>query len=113
MKFRKSSKVIEANQFRRHGEYPFGVRTEEDGRAYVVTMQEQKVYIQPGEWVAQEDDGVHFYPIADSYFKENFIPVENYAIEPIICNCGHEHDCHECGSGRCFECKCREFAKRP
>lgn len=30
--------------------------------------------MQPGEWSAQEDDGIHFYPIADSYFHENFDP---------------------------------------
>lgn len=43
--------------------------TEEDGRAYVMTLHEQKVYLEPGDWVVAEPDGVHFYPIKDSVFK--------------------------------------------
>ena len=73
MKFRrKSAKDIEANQFTHPATSPLGVMTEEDGRAYVVTMHEQKVYLVPGDWVVREPDGVHYYPIKDSVFKATF-----------------------------------------
>lgn len=37
---------------------------------YVTTMQGQHVLIRVGEWVAEEPDGVHHYPIADEVFQK-------------------------------------------
>ena len=69
---RKPEPPFEANQFQHAATSPVGVRTEEDGRAYVVTAHEQKVYLQPGDWVRAEPDGVHYYPIKDEIFRERF-----------------------------------------
>ena len=75
MKFkRKPATPIEANQFLKRGECPLGVQTEEDGHHYVVTIHNQKCYIEIGDWIAAEPDGVHFYPIKDSVFKNIYEP---------------------------------------
>ncbi len=66
---RKPATPIEANQFTKIGEGPVGVRTEEDGREYVMTLHDQKVYLQLGDWVVSEGDGIHYYPIKDHVFK--------------------------------------------
>lgn len=77
MKYRKkASATTEANQFLKNGECVLGVRTEEDGRHYVMTIHEQKVYVVPGDWIAQEPDGVHYYPIKDSVFKAMYEKAE-------------------------------------
>lgn len=35
----------------------------------VLTIQGITVPVQPGEWIVDEGDGLHFYPIADHVFK--------------------------------------------
>ena len=74
-KFIRKSTVIEANQFTHPATSPVGVRTEEDGRAYVVTIHEQKVYLEPGDWVLPEPDGKHYYPVKDAIFKQTYEPI--------------------------------------
>lgn len=66
---RKPSTPIEANQYLKVGVGLAGVMTGEDGRDYVVTMHEQKVYLQLGDWIVAEPDGLHYYPIKDHVFK--------------------------------------------
>lgn len=45
-------------------------------RHYVVTAQGQNVYIENGEWIVDEGDGVHHYPIKDEIFRAKYEPVE-------------------------------------
>ena len=66
---------IEAEQFFHPAISGPGVYTEEDGRSYVVTAHEQKVYLERGDWVVQEPDGIHHYPIKDTIFKQRYRPV--------------------------------------
>lgn len=71
MKFTaKTRKIIEANQYRNRGECVLGVQTREDGTAYVTTIQGQQVTVEVGEWIVQESDGIHYYPIANGEFQE-------------------------------------------
>jgi hypothetical protein len=66
--FRKKPEVFEANQFMNPATAPVGVRTEEDGRAYVVTAHNQKVYLEPGDWIVAEKNGNGYYPIKPEIF---------------------------------------------
>jgi hypothetical protein len=76
MKFRKKPLMIEAEQFHHAATSPAGVRTEEDGRAYVVTIHGQKAYLAPGDWVITEPDGVHHYPCKPDIFEATYEKVE-------------------------------------
>lgn len=73
--FRKKPVVVEANQFTHPATPPYGVRTEEDGRAYVVTAHLQKVYLEPGDWILPEPDGEHFYPVKPDIFAATYDPL--------------------------------------
>jgi hypothetical protein len=73
--FRKKPVVVEAEQFTHPATAPRGVRTEEDGRAYVVTIHQQKVYLEPGDWILPEPDGEHFYPVKPDIFAATYEPV--------------------------------------
>jgi hypothetical protein len=71
--FRRKVTTIEAEQFHHAATSPRGVRTEEDGRAYVITAHEQKVYLAPGDWIVPEsgrDD--RFYPIKPDIFAQTY-----------------------------------------
>lgn len=48
----------------------FPAITREANRYFVVTMQRQKVYIKPGEYVVAESDGMHHYPIDSDEFDK-------------------------------------------
>ncbi len=74
MKWQSLPKIVDAEQFFHPATAPRGVRTEEDGRAYVVTIQGQKVYVKPGEWIVEEPDRLHYYPIADDVFRASYTP---------------------------------------
>jgi hypothetical protein len=71
--FRKKPILIEAEQFHHAATSPRGVLTEEDGRSYVFTAHEQKVYLEDGDWIIQEprrED--RFYAVKDSIFKATY-----------------------------------------
>jgi hypothetical protein len=44
-------------------------------RAYVTTIHGQRSYLDPGDWVADEGDGVHFYPIKPDKFEKRWDPI--------------------------------------
>lgn len=71
-KYRKRPLIVDAEQFQHPATSPRGVRTEEDGRAYVVTIHEQKVYLAPGDWVIEEPDRVHYYPCKPEVFTATY-----------------------------------------
>lgn len=85
MKFRSKPREIEAEQFFAHTPLPFRDRSAVayDGEGfYVVTAHNQKVYLENGDWVVPEPDGIHFYPIKDEIIWKNYEAVtkddENY-----------------------------------
>ena len=69
---RKEKPPVELNQFIHGATAPAGVHCDEDGRSYVVTIHNQRAYLESGDWVAPEGDGIHYYPIKDRVRKENF-----------------------------------------
>lgn len=82
--FRSKPKVIDAVQFRDEAILPRGVNTyfctdTERRSFYVVTKQEQRVTVKVGEWIVDEGDGKHFYPIDDETFKgpKGYDPLES------------------------------------
>ena len=72
MRFRKRPIEVEAEQFLHPATSPRGVFTEEDGRAYVITIHLQKVYLESGDWILPEPDGEHFYPVKDDIFRATY-----------------------------------------
>jgi hypothetical protein len=73
-RFRKIPVEIEAVQFDGMND-PAGVlRREEDHAPYVVTIHGQRCYIQVGDWIVPEPDGVHFYPIKPDIFAATYEP---------------------------------------
>ena len=74
-KFRKIPVEIEAVQFDGVND-PIGVwRRDEDLTPYVVTIHGQRCYIQAGDWIVPEPDGVHFYPVKPDIFTATYEPV--------------------------------------
>jgi hypothetical protein len=75
MRFRRIPTIIEAEQFHHPATAPRGVRTEEDGRAYVITAHEQKVYLEPGDWIVPEPGKEdRYYPIKPNIFEATYKP---------------------------------------
>ena len=52
--------------------------------AYVVTIRGQWAYLDDGDWVITEPDGVHHYPCKPDYFAATYEPVEDGKSCPII-----------------------------
>lgn len=80
--FRKKPIIVEAEQFSHPVITPRGVQREEDGRAYVVTVHEQKVYVELGDWILPEPDGKHFYPVKPDIFADTYEPVTTWRTLP-------------------------------
>lgn len=78
MKFRKKPVVVEAVQFdgAPRNDPPGVFRREEDDTPYVVTTHGQRCYIEPGDWIIPEPDGVHFYPCKPDIFAATYEPAE-------------------------------------
>jgi hypothetical protein len=71
-RFRKKPVIIEAEQFDGTND-PVGVwRREEDRTPYVVTVHGQRCYIEPGDWIIPEPDGVHYYPCKPDIFAATY-----------------------------------------
>lgn len=75
--FRSKPRTIEAEQFLPCESEPRGIcRQAHDYRPHVHTMhQNQIVYLELGDWIVQEPDGIHYYPIRDDIFRANYEPV--------------------------------------
>jgi hypothetical protein len=78
---RPNNEVIDAEQFHHPATSPRGVRTREDGSAYVVTIQGQEVTLQPGDWVIEEPDGIHYYPCSPEVFAQRWQP-KDFSFKP-------------------------------
>lgn len=78
--YRKKPIVVEAAQFFYDGPKVPGVvypPVSKDGRtyigdAYVVTIHEQGVYLENGDWVITEPDGLHHYPCKPDIFEATY-----------------------------------------
>ena len=77
--FRKKPVLVDAVQFTGNNE-PAGVFREEDGRPYVVTIHEQRCYLEPSDWILPEPDGVHFYPVKHDVFVNTYEPAETFCL---------------------------------
>ena len=82
--YRKKPVVIEAEQFFYDGPRVRGVfypdlspdgRTWE-GDAFVITIHDQRVYLQSGDWIIAEPDGEHYYPVKPDIFAATYEPLE-------------------------------------
>lgn len=81
--YRKKPVVVDAVQFSYDGPQVRGVfypSVSEDGKTYegdafVITMHDQRVYLQSGDWIIAEPDGEHFYPCKDDVFRSTYEPV--------------------------------------
>jgi hypothetical protein len=84
-KFRKKPVVIEATQFRNESCGAFNLDGWSDppgvtrlaGRPYVVTIHNQRCFIEVGDWIIPEPDGVHFYPVKPDIFAATYEPVDD------------------------------------
>lgn len=51
---------------------PPGMTTVPKGTPYVITIHEQRVSIESGDWIVPERDGEHFYPIRPDVFAATY-----------------------------------------
>lgn len=51
-----------------------GRREVYETRQYVETLQGERVFVQPGEWIVKEFSGDGYYPIADAAFRAKYEP---------------------------------------
>lgn len=83
--YRKKPVVVDAEQFSYDRPQVCGVfypsRSEDgktyEGDAFVITMHNQRVYLQNGDWIIAEPDGEHFYPCKDDVFQATYEPVKS------------------------------------
>jgi hypothetical protein len=71
--YRRKPTIVDAEQFENPDKPPRGVLFNFPSH-YVVTMQGRAITVSVGEWIVAEPDGEHFYPIADSQFREIYEP---------------------------------------
>jgi hypothetical protein len=75
-KYRKKPIVVEATQWfyaMNPETYPEGVQwSKSQGCYYVVTIHEQKAWLDEGDWVITESDGVHHYPCKPDVFAVTY-----------------------------------------
>lgn len=73
-RFRRISSIIEAEQYLGPIDPPKGVFF--DGLSpYVITIHRQRVFIEVGDWIIPEKDGVHYYPCKMDVFVATYEPV--------------------------------------
>lgn len=81
MKYRKKPIIIDAEQFTGNRPFPKGVcdcglllKGIQGGcQPHVHTIHDnQRVDLQPGDWIIPESDGVHFYPCKPDVFEATY-----------------------------------------
>lgn len=124
-KYRKRPVVVEAVQYFPDRPLPAGVLTNSYEHApsphYVVTIHRQHAYLNPGDWVVTESDGVHHYPCTAEEFERIYEPVPDEPAArppgpppvpmPKCALCGHPFREHERFTGRCraHGCGCESY----
>lgn len=87
-KYRKKPVVVEATQFfydRPMAVGGYHTPTENGtfiGDAYVVTIHNQRVYLENGDWIITEPDGQSFYPCKPDIFANTYTEVTEDAPKP-------------------------------
>jgi hypothetical protein len=74
-RFRARPRVIEAWPWYPGRSVP-GVGETAGGRSYVVTIHRQRVYLEPGDWVVPESDGVHHRVIKPDEMASGYDPID-------------------------------------
>lgn len=69
--YRRKPLEIEAEQYKEDGDPVNGVLYDEWG-AFVITIHDQVVYLEDGDWVIQEPDGEHYYPCKPDIFADQY-----------------------------------------
>lgn len=83
--YRKKPIIVNAEQFfydKPEIEGVFYPSTSSDGKTYigdawVVTIHNQKSFLQNGDWIIQEPDGEHYYPCKPDIFEATYEAVDN------------------------------------
>ncbi|KKM72918.1 hypothetical protein LCGC14_1415710 [marine sediment metagenome] len=70
-RYKKRPVIVEAEQFLEGQPLPRGVQLV-DGYASIITIHNQKAYLQYGDWVIAEPDGIHFYPCKPDIFEQTY-----------------------------------------
>lgn len=73
-KFQSKPIVIEANKFNFNDTIP-GVQWTEDSEPFVTTIHGNMCYLEDGDWVVQEPDGIHYYPVKPDIFEKRYEPL--------------------------------------
>jgi hypothetical protein len=77
MKYKSKPAEIEASQWHDSNTYIKGVNYDaETKRYYVITVHNQRCYIEPGDFIATEPDGIHHYPVKPDIFNKRWERVE-------------------------------------
>ena len=69
-KYRSKQVEIEAEQF--NGTNLLKGMDFNDGGAFVVTIHEQICYVEKGDYIIPEPDGIHFYPCKPDIFEKKY-----------------------------------------
>lgn len=72
MLYQRKNKTVNASQFLSWGEPPKGIQFNDMGRPYVVTIHKQACFVEIGDWILPEPDGLHYYPVKDEIFKASY-----------------------------------------
>jgi hypothetical protein len=70
--YRSKPKIVNAEQWYPGREVP-GVFPHPNGY-FVTTIHNQRVFLTPGDFVVQEPDGEHYYPVKPDIFKASYEP---------------------------------------
>ena len=68
-------KEIRAAQYREGENWPPGALLGETGKPYVITIHGNHCPLEDGDWVVQEPDGEHYYPVHPDVFAKSYDPV--------------------------------------
>jgi hypothetical protein len=74
--FRRKATIIKAVQLTEGVEDPAGVLRDEHRRPYVITAHNQRVILEPGDWVTQEPNGQGYYPIKPDILASTYEALE-------------------------------------
>ena len=72
MKFYRKSAIINADCYVNLGTVIPGIRTDEYGHVYVLTFHQERIYLDPGDWVIQEPDNIHYHALKPDVFKDRY-----------------------------------------
>ena len=100
-KYRKKPVTVDAEQFFVNKKpWPEGVKSancHEFKKIFVVTIHKQDTYIEDGDWIIAEHDGIHFYPCKPDIFERDYEQIKDTALT--YCDgsvhCASKEETHE------------------